>query len=157
MQVKGISYRRVCLYDAIEYEGENAVMEIDMTKCSYPECTLCLDNCPLDNIDFSEISPVFHKHCENCGICWAICPEDAVNVLNMIELHLRQSWWSRHRKRGGMGGPPGGAPMMGLPASPKFRPMITREELYSEGLIMLIPKVPRIVLNKEDWPYEMEE
>ena len=59
-----------------------------------------------------------------------------------------------------MGGEGESAPAampMGLPASPKFRPMITREELYSEGLIMLLPDVPRIVLNKEDWPYEMDE
>jgi ferredoxin len=124
----------------------------------------------MDNIDFSEIPPVFHKHCENCAICWAICPKDAVEILNMIALHLRQDWVSRLRKRSGMGGPPGGAPMpggaeggapapmpMGAPSSPKFRPKISSEELYSGGLIMLIPKVPRIVLNKEDWPYEMDE
>lgn len=134
-------------------------MEIYITKCTYPECTLCVDNCPMNNIDFSEIPPIFHNYCENCGLCWSLCPEDAVNVLNMIQLHLRQTWWDRVQKRARMEAPAGGAGQapiaMGEPSTPKY--LIPHEELYAERLIMFIPHVPCLVINKEDWPYEMDK
>ena len=67
----------VCLYDAIKYEHGRIKLEIDMTKC-----TLCIDGCPQDAIDFSKSPPFVHNWCEGDNLCWAICPEDAIIVTN---------------------------------------------------------------------------
>jgi hypothetical protein len=40
---------------------------------------------------------------------------------------------------------------------PGFRQLIPDEEIGVEGLTMINPNIPRIVLNKKDWPYEADE
>jgi flavodoxin/ferredoxin len=54
-----------------------AERKIDVNKCKQPECTLCVDNCPMNAIDFS-MSSVFKKSCIVCHLCEAICPEGAI-------------------------------------------------------------------------------
>ena len=39
---------------------------------------------------------------------------------------------------------------------PKFRQLIPSEEVGVRGQVMFDTNVPRIVLNKKDWPYEVE-
>ncbi|MFC1942338.1 EFR1 family ferrodoxin [Chloroflexota bacterium] len=53
---------------------------INMEKCKYPECTLCVDNCPMNSIDFSESPPVFRSSCYAEFFCEAICPEGAIEI-----------------------------------------------------------------------------
>ena len=60
---------------------------IDMTKCKYPACTLCVDHCPMDSIDFSVTPPVFKHSCEGDDLCWVICPEGAIEITNMDLTH----------------------------------------------------------------------
>jgi hypothetical protein len=36
---------------------------------------------------------------------------------------------------------------------PKFRQLIPDEEIGKDGYVIFSPKIPRIVLNKKDWPY----
>lgn len=55
-------------------------MRINMEKCKYPQCTICLDNCPMDAIDFSVSPPVFKKFCHADFFCQAICPEGAIEA-----------------------------------------------------------------------------
>jgi Fe-S-cluster-containing hydrogenase component 2/flavodoxin len=49
-------------------------------KCRYPECTLCMDNCPVDAIDLTATPPVFARGCSICYFCEMICPEGAIDV-----------------------------------------------------------------------------
>ena len=53
-----------------------------MSKCKYPECTLCVDYCSMDAIDFSVNPPVFKQSCEGDDLCWVICPEGAIEITN---------------------------------------------------------------------------
>lgn len=158
----------VCLYDAIAYEGEKTIQEIDMKRCTYPKCTLCVDECPQDAIDFSKSQPVFHNYCEGAGLCWNICPEDAIEILNMAQIHLKQAWWFRSSGEGarvqaqmpttGEGGEAAQATRQTTRSLPsRFRPLIREEEIGARGQRMFLPNAPRLVLNKEDWPYHIDE
>jgi ferredoxin/flavodoxin len=158
----------VCLYDAIEYEHGRIKLEIDMTNCIYPDCTLCIDGCPQDAIDFSKSPPVIHNWCEGDNLCWAICPKDAVIISN---IETAEAFGGRRQMqiRGGVTagtpptegsgeaaqGPVAGGPMAPSPP-PKFRPLIREEDVGSRGPTWLFTNVPRFVQNKEDWPYEMD-
>ncbi len=53
---------------------------IDMTKCLYPECRLCIDNCRLQIIDLSASPPVFPAECLPCYFCEFICPTGAIEA-----------------------------------------------------------------------------
>jgi len=54
--------------------------KLNMQKCRYPECRLCIDNCPQDAIDLSVSPPVFAKSCRPCYFCEMICPEGAIEA-----------------------------------------------------------------------------
>jgi ferredoxin/flavodoxin len=73
---------RVCLYGAIAYIGDKGVrvfQNIDMTKCTYPKCTECMDLCPQKAIDVSKNPPVVYSWCENESLCYGVCPENAID------------------------------------------------------------------------------
>jgi ferredoxin len=164
----------VCLYEAIEYEHGRIKLEIDMTKCTYPECTLCIDGCPQDAIDFSKSPPVVHNWCEGDNLCWAICPKDAIIITNIKTAEAffgargavmggAPTAGGRGMERApGMGEAEGAAqaPMAGGPMAPspppKFRPLIRQEEVGTKGPARSFTYVPRFVQNKEYWPYEMD-
>ena len=63
--------------------------KINMEKCTYPTCTLCVDHCPMDAIDFSVDPPVFKTSCEGDDLCWVICPEGAIEITNLESTHKR--------------------------------------------------------------------
>ncbi len=73
---------RSCAYDAITYEQTQQVHVIDMKKCTYPKCTLCVDHCPMHTIDFTHNPPMFHKNCEGCDVCYMLCPTQALDITN---------------------------------------------------------------------------
>lgn len=182
---------RMCSYDAITYIGERTRHAIDMIKCIYPKCTLCADECLMDAIDFSVSPPVVHENCEGCDVCWCICPVDGASVITNLEksqyLHIPTKYVPSdivkkynlqdppgmegggvEPGRGmGSGGPQGPGPEMGgregaqMPVSqgqimPKFRQLIPDEEIGKDGYVIFSPKVPKIVLNKNDWPYDVK-
>ncbi len=67
---------------------------LNVQKCKYPECRLCMDKCPLDAIDLSISPPVFAKGmCRPCYFCEMICPEGAIEVdyVPLAELEIRQA------------------------------------------------------------------
>ena len=56
-------------------------MNINLEKCTYPECTLCMDHCRMKIIDLSAKSPIYpRKGCQTCYFCEYICPTGAVEL-----------------------------------------------------------------------------
>jgi flavodoxin/ferredoxin len=53
---------------------------IDMQKCLYPVCSLCMDHCRLKIIDLSQSPPVFPEKCQPCYFCEMICPTGAIEA-----------------------------------------------------------------------------
>ena len=79
---------RVCYYDAMVYKPKvlpKTEHEYDMAKCIYPQCTLCVDHCPMDCIDFKTKPPTIHTNCEGCDMCWCVCPKDAISIPNLAQ------------------------------------------------------------------------
>lgn len=52
--------------------------KLNMEKCTYPKCHLCVDNCPMEGIDLSVSPPRFAEPCMNCFFCEKICPTGAI-------------------------------------------------------------------------------
>jgi Fe-S-cluster-containing hydrogenase component 2 len=61
----------------------------DMKKCLYPKCTLYIDNCTMNSIDFSQNPLVVYNNCEGCDVCWCVCPTGAIDITNIAETHAR--------------------------------------------------------------------
>lgn len=83
---------RLCPTNAIEVTGQlgaqlPTIKTIDMKKCKYPKCTVCIDHCPMNSIDFSQNPPVFKNNCEKDDLCWVICPEVAIEIANLEATH----------------------------------------------------------------------
>lgn len=82
---------RLCPNNAIEISKEMAERRplriINTEKCRYPECTTCVDYCPMDAIDFSVSPPVFRHTCDGGDLCWVICPEGAIEITNLATTH----------------------------------------------------------------------
>jgi flavodoxin/NAD-dependent dihydropyrimidine dehydrogenase PreA subunit len=60
-------------------------IKINMEKCTYPKCHVCIDHCPMDSIDFSSNPPVFKRNCIMDFLCEVLCPTGAIE-LNYEEL-----------------------------------------------------------------------
>jgi NAD-dependent dihydropyrimidine dehydrogenase PreA subunit/flavodoxin len=73
--------------------GRNATPHFDFMKCVYPRCNRCIENCPVQGIDFSVVasagvlageaptaSPIVLKEaCHECGgVCERFCLYDAI-------------------------------------------------------------------------------
>jgi NAD-dependent dihydropyrimidine dehydrogenase PreA subunit len=56
---------------------------VNKSRCKYPECTLCLDHCPMDCLDLTQKQPAANYHCEVCCLCWTLCPEGAIDIPNL--------------------------------------------------------------------------
>jgi len=134
---------RLCIYDACTHESSHPKTghEIDMAKCVYPECTLCVDNCPMNAIDFSENPPLFHKDCEGCDMCWSVCPKDAISIPNMDDTHMKLL----------MTGPdhPFVRALEHFEKAGTFRRLVPISEVGFDNPIYKNPNAPRIVLDKD--------
>lgn len=140
---------RSCSYDAIAYTQLRTIHVIHMEKCTYPKCTLCIDECPMKSIDFSQNPPVFHNNCEGCDLCWCICPVDAIEITNIAETHARlggggnDSFFFRNLAK--------------AEASGRFRRLTPLEEVGWDNIVYKKTKAPRVVLKPENYPYHMGE
>ena len=55
---------------------------LNTEKCKYPDCTICMDNCPAHSIKPSESATLSIQSCEFCGLwfCEQLCPTGAIEV-----------------------------------------------------------------------------
>jgi formate hydrogenlyase subunit 6/NADH:ubiquinone oxidoreductase subunit I len=134
---------RMCIYDAAIHEGNGVrpktTHAIDMKKCTYPKCTLCIDHCPMNSIDFSARPPVFHHNCEGCDLCYCICPTGAVSIPNINETQIAM----RHIK--GTGGAE--EALNKAAAKGKFRWDVKPEDVGWDTPIFTNMNTPRIILD----------
>ena len=55
---------------------------LNVEKCQYPKCSVCIDNCPFKSINASGAKPEFSEVCGSCYIwlCEQTCPAGAIKV-----------------------------------------------------------------------------
>jgi flavodoxin/Pyruvate/2-oxoacid:ferredoxin oxidoreductase delta subunit len=142
----------ICPNDAIELNGAGVVYlpelkRIDMTKCKYPGCTVCIDNCNNDSIDFSRNPPVFKNNCERDDLCWLICPEGAIEITNLEETH---GTLKMLRSQQGLYQYPHGLLQQTIDAEKagKFRRLTPIDDVGWENLIMYIKDHPRFDIKE---------
>jgi Fe-S-cluster-containing hydrogenase component 2/flavodoxin len=133
---------RMCPQGAIEIPDEElhrmrTMKRIDMTKCKYPECTICVDHCAMNAIDFSVDPPAFKRSCEGDDLCWVICPTGAIEITNMDITHGAMGRRAPARRR---------AQRINIveqrEAQGRFRRLVPKDELGSDGRIMDIKRHP---------------
>ncbi len=71
---------------------------INPEKCLYPKCTVCIDNCPTQSINFSVTPAIFRKSCDRCWFCEQICPRGAIEVdwapvANFVDRNIVKDWF----------------------------------------------------------------
>jgi NAD-dependent dihydropyrimidine dehydrogenase PreA subunit/flavodoxin len=142
----------MCPNDAIELNGAGAVYlpelkRIDMTKCKYPECTVCIDNCNNNSIDFFKDPPVFKNNCERDDLCWLICPEGAIEIINLEETH---GTLKMIRSQQSGAGYPHGLLQQTIDAEKagKFRRLTPIDDVGWDNLIMHIKHHPRFDIKE---------
>jgi len=133
---------RLCTVEAIEVEGgqRRGQKTIDVTKCTYPECTLCIDHCAMNSIDFSVNPPVFKNNCEGDDLCWVICPHDAIKLPDVASTHGRMVVDRNHEF----------LPLLAeAEAKGKFRRLVSLDEVGWDNPIWKITKAPRYVIEED--------
>ncbi len=140
---------RMCPQGAIELDEDSirstkTQKVINMEKCTYPKCTLCVDHCPMNSIDFSASPPVFKRSCEGDDLCWVICPTGAIEITNLEETH------------GAMVARSAGAkdhPFLKLlaeaEATGRFRRLVPLDKIGWDNYVYRIQKPPRYVIEEE--------
>jgi flavodoxin/Fe-S-cluster-containing hydrogenase component 2 len=141
---------RACVYDAITYKQMRTKHVFDMKKCIYPKCTLCIDNCPMYSIDFSQGQPVVHNNCEGCDLCWCICPYDAISITNIAETHAllanSETAWDS----------PFLANLNQAEKTGRFRRLVPIDKVGWGNIVYKNPHAPRVVLHPENYPYKVK-
>ena len=67
----------------------------DASKCVFPKCRLCMDNCTMGYIDLAANPPVFGNRgfkcddCHECSFCLMICPTGAVYTDPPMSEHIK--------------------------------------------------------------------
>ncbi|MBZ4666609.1 ATP-binding protein [Mahella sp.] len=64
-----------------EFYGSKKAI-IDSEKCTH--CRLCIQTCRFDAINNFQVDPVL---CEGCGVCYHICPRNAVSMKDNLSGH----------------------------------------------------------------------
>ena len=61
------------------------LLVFDRSKCLYPDCSLCMDNCPTYGNDLSIDPPTLGKPCIGCEFCARVCPTGALDMSAWVE------------------------------------------------------------------------
>jgi len=136
--------QRVCNYDAIAYLGENGRIVINKNKCTYPKCTICSDLCTMSAIDLTKNPPVVHNRCEVEGLCFGVCPYDAIEIPRMAaEVRLNG------QRRMGQDAE--------LMANPRFRSLTRNEDVENPIRILTMTSFPRIPIKSDLWVEHIDD
>jgi ferredoxin len=139
---------KACDFDALTFDnGVKTQHVFDMGKCTYPKCTLCVDECPMDSIDFSRTPPHIKRNCEGCDVCWCVCPEDAISIPNLATTHVLLQ----------PSGPNDAffADLNKAEEEGRFRRLTPLTDIGWDRIVMNNSRAPRVVLKPEDYPYEI--
>jgi ferredoxin/flavodoxin len=142
--------QRVCNYDAILCSGdyiEEPRMTFNMQKCTYPKCTLCADECPQTAIDLTQNPPVIHNRCEAEGLCWSICPH---NAIELHESEQKKKSDAAHRKVWSPFQDPD------IPNA-RLRDLVRKEDRGHDLWVLDIKTYPRTPLKKDLWPFRVDD
>ncbi|MEM2567372.1 MAG: hypothetical protein QXH20_02730, partial [Candidatus Bathyarchaeia archaeon] len=119
---------------------------INMDKCKYPDCTLCIDHCPMDALDFSSLPPKIRYNCEGDDLCWVICPTGAIEITNLD--HTHKMMYERMIKD------KENHPFLKFleqqEAQGKFRRLVSMTEIGWDNPIFGIQQTPRFVIPEDD-------
>jgi formate hydrogenlyase subunit 6/NADH:ubiquinone oxidoreductase subunit I/flavodoxin len=141
--------QKACSYDAVIYKSHSTNRSIDMKKCIYPKCTLCADRCTMQCIDLTQNPPVIHNNCESCGLCWLICPTDAI-VDKRLDVNSFKPEFSKDKPH------PFVRDLAEAEVKGKFRRLVPVDKIGWDNFLIFHP-APRVVLNEEDYPYEVNK
>jgi len=142
---------RLCPEGAIVLEGEAAkrmqpIKRIDMAKCKYPECKVCVTYCTMDCIDFTQDRPVFGHACEGDDLCWVICPEGAIEITNLDITH-GMMYEGFHRDKDHPGGHPFLRMLREAEERGTFRRLVQMDEIGWDDPIFRIERTPRFDIH----------
>ena len=121
----------------------------DASKCAYPKCTLCMDNCPMGYIDLTSEPQRFGNRgfkcddCHECSFCLMICPTGAIDANPSIHEHGLANKGKRHKPF---------EEMLDMDeASGKFRRHIAADDVgFDTPYVLWHPQRPFFVLPKDD-------
>jgi flavodoxin/ferredoxin len=136
---------RLCPEGVIEVDAttrmRNSQKIINMDKCLYPQCTLCVDHCPMNSIDFSVNPPVFKPSCECDDLCWVICPQNAIEITNFETAHRPKVMSSIEHGFNRF--------LEEAEANGRFRRLVPLDQIGWDNIIYDNPKHPRFVIDEE--------
>jgi flavodoxin/ferredoxin len=72
-------------------ESFGAMLKYDKSKCLYPNCKICMENCPTFGIDLSVDPPLLAQPCLGCEFCARVCPTGALNMDEWVEKMIEMS------------------------------------------------------------------
>jgi ferredoxin len=116
--------------------GPRPEQRYNKQKCRYPECRLCMDNCPLGIINLSVSPVIFPKKCQPCNFCEMICPEGAIeadydSTLGKLPLSMKDEFEAILNEESQIG---------------RFRRLIPKENVDWNTPFYKISKHPRIII-----------
>jgi ferredoxin len=79
----------VKLFDVNSY---SKLLKFHKDKCLYPECRLCMYNCPVVGIDLSVNPPILAQPCLSCEFCARLCPTGALDMDEWVEAMAAMSY-----------------------------------------------------------------
>jgi Fe-S-cluster-containing hydrogenase component 2/flavodoxin len=143
---------RLCPTGAIELQGEAAkrmqpIKRIDMSKCHYPECKVCVEHCTMDCIDFSEDPPVFTHACEGDDLCWLICPYGAIEITNLADTHAKM-WEHFAESREDPENHPFLQLLREAEAAGRFRRLVPLSDIGWDNPVFGIERTPRFAIEE---------
>lgn len=71
------------------------MLKFHKEKCLYPNCTLCMENCPVVGIDLSVDPPRLAQPCLECEFCARLCPTGALDMDEWVEAMFADSGFFR--------------------------------------------------------------
>jgi ferredoxin len=118
----------------------SSLLKYDRSKCLYPRCSLCIDNCPTFGIDLSVDPPLLAKPCIDCEFCARLCPTGALDMSEWMEgmIAMTSGHWNKML-----------ASLERSEAEGKFRRLLPVEELQNTpGWTLLKERHPQWVIGK---------